>query len=300
MKLSVIVPVYQVEATLDRCVASIVGQTFTDLEVILVDDGSSDHSPQLCDEWAAKDSRIRVIHKTNGGLSDARNAGLNVATGELITFVDSDDYLEPDTYQQVLPMTTSCDIVEFPVFRFYGSNKQSLLTFASGICTEVSDYWLKHRAYQHSYAWNKIYNATLFTDIRFPKGRVFEDVYTLPLLLQRANQVGTTSQGLYYYCQNNQGITSTAKGPELSQLLDAHLDIIHQWCNDAYYMHVLNIQMDVYEQTGVAPLLPRRHINVFGADLSSIQRLKAIILNILGINKICKLNKIIHQWRTVR
>ena len=300
MKLSVIVPVYQVEATLDRCVASIVGQTFTDLEVILVDDGSSDHSPQLCDEWAAKDSRIRVIHKTNGGLSDARNAGLNVATGELITFVDSDDYLEPDTYQQVLPMTTSCDIVEFPVFRFYGTNKQSLLTFASGICTEVSDYWLKHRAYQHSYAWNKIYNATLFTDIRFPKGRVFEDVYTLPLLLQRANQVGTTSKGLYYYCQNNQGITSTAKGPELSQLLDAHLDIIHQWCNDAYYMHVLNIQMDVYEQTGVAPLLPRRHINVFGADLSSIQRLKAIILNILGINKICKLNKIIHQWRTVR
>ena len=300
MKLSVIVPVYQVEATLDRCVASIVGQTFTDLEVILVDDGSSDHSPQLCDEWAAKDSRIRVIHKTNGGLSDARNAGLNVATGELITFVDSDDYLEPDTYQQVLPMTTSCDIVEFPVFRFYGTNKQSLLTFASGICTEVSDYWLKHRAYQHSYAWNKIYKATLFTDIRFPKGRVFEDVYTLPLLLQRANQVGTTSKGLYYYCQNNQGITSTAKGPELTQLLDAHLDIIHQWCDDAYYMHVLNIQMDVYEQTGDAPLLPRRHINVFGADLSSIQRLKAIILNILGINKICKLNKIIHQWRTVR
>ena len=94
MKLSVIVPVYQVEATLDRCVASIVGQTFSDLEVILVDDGSSDRSPQLCDEWAAKDSRVRVIHKTNGGLSDARNAGLDVATGDFVTFVDSDDYLE--------------------------------------------------------------------------------------------------------------------------------------------------------------------------------------------------------------
>ena len=107
MKLSVIVPVYQVEATLDRCVASIVGQTFSDLEVILVDDGSSDRSPQLCDEWAAKDSRVRVIHKTNGGLSDARNAGLDVATGDFVTFVDSDDYLESDNYQHVLLLSTS-------------------------------------------------------------------------------------------------------------------------------------------------------------------------------------------------
>ena len=300
MKLSVIVPVYQVEATLDRCVASIVGQTFSDLEVILVDDGSSDRSPQLCDEWAAKDSRVRVIHKTNGGLSDARNAGLDVATGDFVTFVDSDDYLEFDTYQQVLPISTSCDIVEFPVFRFYGSNRQSLLTFASGICTDVSEYWLKHYAYQHTYAWNKIYKATLFANVRFPKDRVFEDVYTLPLLLQRANQVGTTSKGLYYYCQNDQGITSTAKGPELTQLLDAHLDIIRQWCDDAYYMHVLNIQMDVYEQTGAVPRLPSRRINPFSANLSSILRMKAIMLNILGIKRICILNKIIHRWRTVR
>jgi hypothetical protein len=112
--------------------------------------------------------------------------------------------------------------------------------------------------------------------------------------------VGTTSKGLYYYCQNDQGITSTAKGPELTQLLDAHLDIIRQWCDDAYYMHVLNIQMDVYEQTGAVPRLPSRRINPFSADLSSILRIKAIMLNILGIKRICILNKIIHQWIKVR
>ena len=102
MKLSVIIPVYQVEATLNRCVESVIGQTFTDLEVILVDDGSPDSCPQKCDEWAEKDSRIHVIHKNNGGLSDARNAGLNMATGDYITFVDSDDYIDSRMYEELI------------------------------------------------------------------------------------------------------------------------------------------------------------------------------------------------------
>ena len=155
MKLSVIIPVYQVEATLNRCVESVIGQTFTDLEVILVDDGSPDSCPQKCDEWAEKDSRIHVIHKNNGGLSDARNAGLDVASGEFIAFVDSDDYLQNDTYQRVLPLATTCDIVEFPVYRFFGSTKQSMLLFDNSIYTDKAEYWLKHKAYEHTYAWNK-------------------------------------------------------------------------------------------------------------------------------------------------
>ena len=106
MKLSIIVPVYRVAATLRRCVDSIISQTFTDWELILVDDGSPDECGAICDEYAGKDSRIRVIHKANGGLSDARNAGMKVAEGEFVTFVDSDDYIRQDTYEQVMKMAS--------------------------------------------------------------------------------------------------------------------------------------------------------------------------------------------------
>lgn len=297
MKLSVIIPVYQVEATLNRCVESVVGQTFTDLEVILVDDGSPDNCPKMCDEWAKRDRRIRVIHKDNGGLSDARNAGLDVASGEFIAFVDSDDYLQNDTYQRVLPLATTCDIVEFPVYRFFGSTKQSMLLFDNSIYTDKAEYWLKHKAYEHTYAWNKIFKASLFDGIRFPKGCVFEDAYIFPLLLQRANQVGNTNQGLYYYCNNDQGITAKAKGKELTDLLNAHLHAMQIWCDDIYYMHILNIQMDVFEYSAATPLIPYRRINILGHGLSSVQRLKAIVHNILGVKKICSINKTIHKWK---
>ena len=118
MKLTVIIPVYRVEQTLNRCVESVLRQGIDDMEVILVDDGSPDRCPQMCDEWAKKDCRIRVIHQENGGLSDARNAGINVAKGEYITFVDSDDDVIPDTYRlllQKLAEHPEYDIIEYPV-----------------------------------------------------------------------------------------------------------------------------------------------------------------------------------------
>ena len=101
-KISVIVPVYKVEKFLDRCVESIVGQTYENLEIILVDDGSPDNCPSMCDKWAEKDSRIKVIHKENGGVSSARNAALDAATGDFIGFVDSDDWIEPDMYESLM------------------------------------------------------------------------------------------------------------------------------------------------------------------------------------------------------
>ena len=108
-KISVIVPVYKVEPYLDKCVSSIVNQTYTNLEIILVDDGSPDSCPTMCDAWAEKDSRIRVIHKPNGGLSDARNAGIVVATGELMAFVDSDDWIASDMYEHLYQRLTEDD-----------------------------------------------------------------------------------------------------------------------------------------------------------------------------------------------
>ena len=298
MKLSVIVPVFQVEATLDRCVASIVGQTSTDLEVILVDDCSPDCSPKLCDEWAAKDSRILVVHhQSNRGLSAARNTGIERATGELITFVDSDDFLKEDTYQAIMPLAETHDIVEFPVSRFPSPiiYRPSAATY-----TAKQAYWLETQAYTHTYAWNKIYKRSLFDHIRFPEGQVFEDVATFPQLLQAAKDICTTCEGMYYYTLSEKGITATAREKELTSLLDSHVQTLRQWHDASYYMHVLNIQMDVCELTGEAPILPFQRINPLAKGLTAKLRLKALALNLFGINGICKINKTIHQWKKPR
>lgn len=307
MKLSIIIPVYQVEATLNRCIESVLHQNLSDFEVILVDDGSPDLCPQMCDEWARKDQRIKVIHKPNGGLSDARNAGIDIAQGDYLTFIDSDDYIEENTYSPLLKIIcerSDIDILEYPVFVHYGSPEQHLLSFNERVeYKNMDDYWYAGKAYEHSYAWNKIYRISLFKDIRYPVGVVFEDVHTIPKLLKQAKRVVMSNQGLYYYCKNDQGITSTADGNSLRMLLAPHVEIIRGSIKrqdrtfQAYYLYVLNIQMDVYELTGDIPLLPS--LPVRSAYFSGIQRLKALALNILGINKLCILNKIIHRlWRS--
>ena len=305
MKLSIIIPVYRVEATLNRCIESVVTQDFNDFELILVDDGSPDNCPQLCDSWAAKDQRISVIHKSNGGLSDARNAGIDIAQGDYLTFIDSDDYIAEQTLAPLMLKLTEnpdIDILEYPVFVFYGSPKQFMLDFQGDmVYHEMDDYWYKGQAYQHSYACNKIYRTGLFQDVRFPKNIIFEDIHTLPQLLKKAKTVMTTSQGLYYYCMNDSGITATADGNALRMLLQPHVEIIRN-CQrqdrdfQIYYLHVLNIQMDVYELTGDDPILPFHTLSP--SHFEGVPKLKAIVLNMLGINNICKLNKMIHKlWR---
>lgn len=297
MKLSIVIPVYQSEATLDRCVESVANQTFSDLEIILVDDGSPDRCPQMCDDWVRRDSRISVIHKENGGLSSARNAGINKARGELITFVDADDFVDKGTYEQVVPLAFEADIVEYAIYWQYGSDQQQLRSQPDAIYSDMQEYWLKGKAYAHSYACNKVFRRELFAEVRFPEGRVFEDAATLPLLLQRAHRVVTTPRGCYYYCANQEGITAKATGRELGMLLESHIRTMSYWCDDAYYMHVLNIQMDVFDTTGKEPVLPRRYINPISNGLNVKQRLKAIILNLLGIKGICRLNKIVHKLK---
>ena len=294
VKLSVIIPVYRTERTLERCVKSILEQSYHDLEVILVDDGSPDNCPQLCDEWTLKDSRIRVVHKPNGGLSDARNAGIDAATGDCLTFVDADDFLAPDTYAQVMPKAAGSDIVEFPIYWHYTGKDERLMRFQPADYDDMGRYWLEGEAYTHTYACNKVFRRALFGDVRFPKGRVFEDAATLPLLLEHARRVSTVDAGLYYYVANPAGITAQATGQELTMLLEHHLAVIPRWCDARYYLHVLNIQMDVCELTNAEPRLPAFSVSPLARRLSLKQRLKATTLNLLGINRICKLNKLLH------
>ena len=286
MLLSVIIPVYRVEATLDRCVESVLRQRVEDMEVILVDDGSPDNCPKMCNEWAKRDQRIRVIHQENGGLSDARNAGIDISRGQYITFIDSDDWISDNTYPPLLVQMDDIDILEYGI-----ADKLSLQEY---IYDDVNEYWLKEKAYTHTYACNKIYRKSLFNDVRFPKGRIFEDVYTFPLLLQKVKRIATTSHGSYHYWMNPSGITASADGHALAQLLDAYMNC-KMPIDDSFYMYMVNIQISVWEQTKEAIVLPKRKV---GFSLSPSKfNLKAIILNTLGISILCRLCKFLHYFK---
>lgn len=299
--LTIIIPVYRVSNTMDRCIESIVSQKYDNMRIILVDDGSPDDCPEKCDRWAAKDNKITVIHKLHGGLSDARNAGLDIAGGDYITFVDSDDYIHPDTYYDVMHLISQhpeYDILEFPVYKFFGTSGQQLLTFSNKEYHDIADYWMTGQAYDHAYAWNKIYRRRLFDKVRFPVGRVFEDVYTLPQLLEHSKIVATTDKGLYYYCQNDNGITACAQGNELRMLLESHIKVINKYRKHPlfhhYYMHVVNIQICEYEKNGDKPLLRQERIKrLDGLNMKS--KLKAITINSLGIKRLCILIRFINN-----
>ena len=284
MKLSVIIPVYCVEDSLDRCIESVLSQHVDDMEVILVDDGSPDQCPAMCDRWAAKDTRIRVIHQENGGLSDARNSGIEIARGEYLTFVDSDDYLETDTLAPLLTEMDDADMVEYAI--------RDRLALPDCTYMDINEYWLKGQAYLHTYACNKIYRSVLFEQVRYPKGKVFEDAYTLPELLRKARKVKTSSKGFYHYCWNEQGITATATGQQLRQLLEAHMTN-GMPMDDTYYLHLLNIQIDVCEQTGDVPRLMPRKVDT--TIFTGANKLKAIINNTLGIRQLCKIIHFVHH-----
>ncbi|MBQ6203049.1 MAG: glycosyltransferase family 2 protein [Prevotella sp.] len=285
MKLSVIIPVYQVEQTLEQCVGSVLQQEFEDMEIILVDDASPDKCPQICDKLQQEHSNIRTIHQQNGGLSAARNTGIREAKGEFITFVDSDDWLERETIRPLIDFLNEnpdIDLLEYPA-----DIKNSIrLQLDEKVYDNAIDYWKQTRAFEHTYAWNKVYRTSLFKDVTFPEGKVFEDVWTLPQLLQKANTVATTNRGLYYYRDNPSGITAKAKGNELTSLLEAHLSSPFP----TPLIHLLNIQLDVYRHTGKVLLPDGLPIN---GKCSLTDKIKLLIYKHLGINRLCKMHKIL-------
>ncbi len=304
MKLSIIIPVYQVKDTLVRCLDSLISQDFRDWQGILIDDASTDGSAQICDDYVARDHRFQVSHlRKNGGLSAARNVGLDKARGEYVTFVDSDDFIAPGTLKtlfEILATHPDYDLLEYPVYEHHGSKNMHRLLFPRREYTDPMVYWLQGEAYKHAYAWNKIYRREVFRNVRFPEGRNFEDVYTLPKVLDQCRLVATTDAGLYYYSHNQKGITTNATGQDLTHLLEAHTwmlrnigkemrkstnaDVLKKHIPD-YYAHVLNIQLDVYRATGRVsrffPTLPYKHT------------LKLKIMHLIGIKRLCQLHKVI-------
>lgn len=291
MKLSVIIPVFNTASTLEKCLKSVVGQHVDDMEIILVNDGSTDQECNiLCEHLAESIPQIRYIQQAHAGLSHARNEGLDVATGCFITFVDADDYLEDNTYLPLLQLfeqDESTDIIEYSYIEKEGHRRlERKKILQNQTYTTFKDYWLQAYAYRHAYMCNKIFRKSLFNNIRFPLAKHFEDVATLPLLAKQSRKIRTTSLGLYHYCWNNKGITANASAADVSFLLTSYLKILQEVSDRAYYESVLNIQLDTYELGDRQLRLPLKPY--YGT-------IKLCLLHILGLDKLCKLNLLYHK-----
>ncbi len=219
--ISVIVPVYKVEKYLNRCVDSIINQTYTDFELLLVDDGSPDNCGKMCDEYAEKDSRIFVIHQKNSGLSAARNTGINwfyeQNRSDYITFVDSDDWIHPE-YLKVLMNGITENKIKISVCNYKRVTSEISHESYDNIeyeLTSPEDFLVNH-SWQYNYAWGKLYHKSVFDDVRYPVGKNFEDAFTTYKILHKCDEIAYTELQLYYYFRNEQGIShSPWKSSEL-------------------------------------------------------------------------------------
>lgn len=201
--ISIIVPVYNVEKYLSKCIESIINQTYKNLEIILVDDGSPDNCGKICDEYARKDKRIKVLHKENGGQGSARNLGLDNSTGEYIAFVDSDDWIELDMYERMYKeiKNSNSDIAICGIY-----NVTRIKTIQSSVCEDVlilnnqelmRDYFTTTNI--HSVPWNKLYNKKLWANLRFPENKYREDAFICYKVLSMAEKAVHIAKAKYFY-----------------------------------------------------------------------------------------------------
>ncbi|WP_244834586.1 glycosyltransferase [Clostridium sp. BJN0001] len=226
--ISIIVPVYNVEKYLEKCVNSLINQTYKNIEIILVDDGSKDSSGEICEKLSQKDSRIFVVHKKNGGLSSARNEGLKYAEGSYIGFVDSDDWLSPNMYETLYDILIKND-ADISYCKFFktsnetseipkeNENKISVFNNKEGMnnfYTDLSVYTIV--------AWNKLYKRELFLDVRYPEGKIHEDEGTTYKLFYKAEKTVYIDKAFYYYRVNPESITNSKFSKKNLDIIDVY------------------------------------------------------------------------------
>ena len=231
--ISVIVPVYNVEPYLRECLDSLIGQTYKDLELILVDDGSTDASGQICDDYALKDPRIKVTHISKLGTGAARNIGLTMATGELIGFTDADDWCEPQMYERLAEYLNeygadvcSCDYIREPSgWRCKVSPSVLNITGLEALALVFEDRL-------PPFMWDKLYRRELWDDVRFPEGHNFEDVCTIYEILVRSHKVVTCPERLYHYRRRKGSIVSVHSMDNIRDCWEAHIDRYNRMLNE--------------------------------------------------------------------
>ena len=232
--ISVIVPVFNVEQYLNRCVESIVGQSYQNLEIILVEDGSPDMCSQICDDWAKKDKRIKVIHKGNGGLSDARNAGMEIASGDFIGFVDSDDWIAPEMYEKLIDAIKreECDIAACSVEMVWEDGRPRCFLTEQINCTlstmEAQAALLDETKLKQP-VWYKLYRRKVVEGVPFEKGKYHEDVFWSYQVIGNASKVSVIDYIGYYYWQRKESIMGETYSLK-------RLDAMEAYCRRYVYM----------------------------------------------------------------
>lgn len=267
---SVVLPIYNVEMYLERCIESIVNQTYKNLEIILVDDGSPDHCPQICDEWGKKDSRVRVVHKVNAGLGMARNTGIEYATGKYICFFDSDDYVKTDTIEKTVGLAekVNADIVTFGYSNvdnnglvkseyvpstvkeiFHGKEVQE--EFLPDMLAERKESVNKRL---HMSAWASLYSMKLIKESgwKFVSEReiIAEDVYSLLVLYKSVQCVAVLSEALYFYCDNGASLTHTYRKDRYKKIEKFYIETTQKAKQLGYAEKVIDrVRMPYYSFT---------------------------------------------------
>ncbi|MGM0874213.1 MAG: glycosyltransferase family 2 protein [Bacillota bacterium] len=264
--ISIIVPIYNVEQYLHRCLDSILAQTFTDFELILVNDGSTDNSGEICDLYAEKDTRIKIIYKKNGGLSDARNSGIKIAQGDFIGFIDSDDWIEPNMYEILYNLciennvdisTCSFNIWDKGERRKVKINKKSVTVLDSKTALQ-NMYDGKLPGYV---AWNKLYKKHIFETIRFPKGRIYEDAAIMYRVYDSTNGIAFIEYPLYNYIYRESSITRSEFSEkrfdvvfnynEAYSYLEMHHPEMCEKLNSIYYRSLRNMLVDIVNEKSI-------------------------------------------------
>ena len=236
---SIIIPVYNVEDYLKRCVDSIIGQTYKNIEIILIDDGSTDKSGNICDDYLKADKRIKVIHKKNGGLSDARNFGLNISQGDYVCFVDSDDFVSELYVEKLLEnsLRTGADVCACNFYyidefnkKWIKAEKQEKIYKSDEAIKDI--FTVKQNT--EVMVWNKIYKKELLdkNDIKFPVGKIHEDNFTTYKIYDKANYVSLINDKLYYYYQRSDSIMGKAFNKKRFDILIALKEIKKYFSKD--------------------------------------------------------------------
>lgn len=224
--ISVIIPIYKVEEYLSKCIDSVINQTYKNLEIILVDDGSPDNCPKMCDEWAKNDNRIKVIHKKNGGLSDARNAGIDIAKGEYLTFIDSDDYIDNEYISTLcyLIKKYNSDISMVDIKRVFDNGKIYNTSNNEEFVMTQEEFFEKmlygERDLDNS-ASAKLYKKELFNDVKYPVGRLYEDTATTYKIIFKSNQIPVLSKSLYNYAIRSTSIVQGNFSQKKLEIIDS-------------------------------------------------------------------------------
>lgn len=229
--ISIIIPIYKVEKYLERCIESVLNQTYNNLEIILVDDGSPDSCGLICDKYREKDTRIKVIHKTNGGLSSARNAGIEIASGDYYMFVDSDDYIHADMVEKLLEAVKTFHL-KLGYCGFYSFTETEEIV-AKAVMSEEKVIHKRETLIEMLYepegqrivtSWNKIYDKSLFETLRFPEGKIHEDEFIIHRVLDQVDQVIELKAEYYNYLQRKDSIVGKQYNIKRLDRLDAYLD----------------------------------------------------------------------------